>query len=325
MEATTRQFLKGLPTQAPVKITQSPHSTVPDCGIPSHVLRISSLENVVEKLTATINEMVAKADADQRRNETGWHGTQQSEDRLWGTIHRMERDSNSQDRTIQKLERSAHFNEQRSVAHQGQLNELKSTVRSQEQQLAAQCTEIRQLRGSVRGPKHVQISQQHESDRLRQRVDREVHPAASHPEEGLEGEPPSCLDRSHNLSKHNETGSPLEGEYASLVEEAARRSRERRALQEEIRRDFHQKAQSPIATSSPARKATEPVAELSLNMKVLGDSVKQLVDLQHKTSQGVSSPRTYLGVHQLLPLIESFAKNESTEKREGLEYLEGGP
>ncbi|MCP3901039.1 MAG: hypothetical protein GY707_15145, partial [Desulfobacteraceae bacterium] len=148
-------------------------------------------------------------------------------------------------------------------------------------------------------------------------MDREVHQAASFPEEGLEREPPSCLDLSHDLRKHNETGPLPEGEYSSLVEEVARRSRdlmERRALQEETRRDFHQKVQAPIATSSPAGKATEPVAELSLNMKVLGDSVKQLVDLQHKNSQGMSSPRTYLGVHQLLPLIESFAKNESTEK-----------
>ncbi|MCP3901038.1 MAG: hypothetical protein GY707_15140 [Desulfobacteraceae bacterium] len=61
------------------------------------------------------------------------------EDGSWGTIHRMERDSNSQERAIQKLERSVQFNEQRSVAHQGQLNELKSTVRTQEQQLATQC------------------------------------------------------------------------------------------------------------------------------------------------------------------------------------------
>ncbi|MCP3679475.1 MAG: hypothetical protein GY782_04095, partial [Gammaproteobacteria bacterium] len=160
MEARTRQFLKELPPQAPVKIAQSPHSTVPDCGDSPHALRISSLENVVEKLTATINEMVAKAETDQPR----WHGTQQSEDRLWETIHRMERDSNSQDRTIQKLERSDRFNDQKSVAHQGQLNELKSTVRSQEQQLAAQCTDIRQLRESVRSLKRVQISQQNEFD-----------------------------------------------------------------------------------------------------------------------------------------------------------------
>ncbi|MCP3889320.1 MAG: hypothetical protein GY702_10675, partial [Desulfobulbaceae bacterium] len=45
MEATTRQFIKGLPTQAPLKISHSPHSAVPDCGIKSHELRIGSLEN----------------------------------------------------------------------------------------------------------------------------------------------------------------------------------------------------------------------------------------------------------------------------------------
>ncbi len=57
---------KGLPTQAPVKITHSPHSAVPDCGIQSHGLRISSLENVVEKLTVTINELMVRADADRQ-------------------------------------------------------------------------------------------------------------------------------------------------------------------------------------------------------------------------------------------------------------------
>ncbi|MCP3890502.1 MAG: hypothetical protein GY702_16760 [Desulfobulbaceae bacterium] len=70
---------------------------------------------------------------------------------------------------------------------------------------------------------------------------------------------------------------------------------------------------TPMAASSPARETTEPESELSQNMKVLGESVQQLVDLQQRNHQGTSL-RTYLGVHQLLPMIECFAKNESTEK-----------
>ncbi|MCP3887961.1 MAG: hypothetical protein GY702_03680, partial [Desulfobulbaceae bacterium] len=110
MEATTRQFIKGLPTQAPLKIPHPPHLAIPDRGNESHELRIGNLENVVEKLTVTINKLVVRADADRQRNEAEWQGNKQSEDRLWGTIHRMERDSTSQERIIQKLERSVQFN-----------------------------------------------------------------------------------------------------------------------------------------------------------------------------------------------------------------------
>ncbi len=173
------------------------------------------------------------------------------------------------------------------------MNELKNTARTQEQKIATQQTEIQKLRELIQKLERGQISQQQESSRLKQQVDREIHHAESLPEGGLEREPQSCLDLPHDLHKHNETGPIPGGDYSSLVEEVARRSRDQRrrqALQEENRKDFRQRALTPMATSSPAREATEPESELSQNMKVLGESVKQLVDLQQRNSQG-TSPR----------------------------------
>ncbi len=43
-----------------------------------------------------------------------------------------------------------------------------------------------------------------------------------------------------------------------------------------------------MAASSPAREATERESELTQNMKVLGESVKQLVDLQQMNHLGTS-------------------------------------
>ncbi|MCP3887290.1 MAG: hypothetical protein GY702_00235 [Desulfobulbaceae bacterium] len=220
---------------------------------------MANLENVVEKLTVTINKIVVRVDKDRQQHEAEWQENKQSAARLWGTVHQMERDSASQERIIQGLERSVQFHEQRSVAHQGQLNELKNAARAQEQKIATQHAEIQKLRELVQNLEQVQISQQQESSHLRQQVDREVHRAESLPEGGLEREPRSCLDLPHDLHKHNETGPIPGGDYSSLVEEVARRSQEqirRQALQEENRKDSRQRVSTPMAASSPARETT---------------------------------------------------------------------
>ncbi len=47
-----------------MKIQHRPQLAISDYGVKSHELRMANLENVVEKLTITINKIVVRVDKD---------------------------------------------------------------------------------------------------------------------------------------------------------------------------------------------------------------------------------------------------------------------